>query len=195
MEGFCLFSFYLLLNTELCIQRAYRENIDKWLVRLQISAFISMTLQNTLRNTIHICREILTLWYSVMAPGICNVVKQIICWNHKILIWLQTLSECVHREKQVLYISQVIFTFEKKCPRKAQCIKSITIDAGLLIIIMPRRSLLFTQWTVYTHRSLLFTQWTDVRMVAKDLVFQTECSQEAEVSKFLLMKIKIYTSR
>lgn len=122
MEGFCLFCFYLLLNTELCIQRAHRENIDKWLVRLQISVFILMTLQNTLRSTIHICREILTLWYNVTAPGICNVVKQIIYWNHKILIWLQTLFECVHWENGS-YLLGHIYLLNKNVKKKSPVYK------------------------------------------------------------------------
>lgn len=66
--------------------------------------------------------------------------------------------------------------------KKALCIKSITIDTGLLITIMP-------------HRSLLFTQWTLCENGPKDLLFQAECSQEAKESKFLLVKIEIITSR
>lgn len=121
--------FYLLLNTELCIQREHRANIDKWLVRLQISVFILMTLQNILRSTIHICREILTLWYNVTAPGICNVVKQIMYWNHKILIWLQTLFECVHWENG-FYLLGHIYLWNKNVQKKSY------VQRALLLILV-----------------------------------------------------------
>lgn len=72
--------FYLLFITCSVQSSAYKGHTEKItdkfdLLRLQIPAFILMTLQNTLRSLIQICMKIPTLWFSVTAFGIFNVVK------------------------------------------------------------------------------------------------------------------------
>jgi len=75
-KEFSLFFLSPIQYRALHIKDTQKKITDKFdLLRLQIPAFILMTLQNTFRSLIQICMKIPTLWFSVTAFGIFNVVK------------------------------------------------------------------------------------------------------------------------
>lgn len=164
--------FCLLFVTYFIQSSAYKghteKNIDRFdLLGLQFPAFILMTLQNTLRSLIQICMEIPTLWFNIIAFGICSVVK----------LHVETTKsssdftfQSVHgKSGSFILVSSYLPLKKTKKTEKALCIKHIIIDTRLLVT---------------KHHTDVYFSPCELCLAnsPEDLLFLAECSVEAKES-------------